>query len=443
MKNALVVLFALVVGAISPVSPVAAGTYEEASAAFQAGDYDLAAEKFQQLIEESPEWSPGYVVLGQCYYLTGRPQQGDETIRKAAEIDPETDLFQAYFGVGQMLYDQKRYGEASLPLERALEYAEDTEKGTTVMKLAYSYLTAGEFEKARATIEELQQTVGADSVSSFYLALACQKLGDYPCALKSLREASRSGGEDAQAAQVREYLAKWSHHWALLPANKANREALLVEAVADTRAWFDADPGNPSAVRYYGETLLAAGDAARIVAEFRPLAQTGNCVAQTALAKAYNSLGKAADARTAATEAVSCDPSSAEAHVQLASADILLLRPEHTDVEQVRVDLERTREAVASLERALKLQADHAHAKSLLGDARNTLGDLTRAEKMFVDRQQAYIDAVEDAERQNIRSQCQAILWKLETESEKLTAEEEAFREEHDCRQYAETGDDD
>jgi tetratricopeptide (TPR) repeat protein len=414
-------------------------TYDEASAAFQGGDYEVAAEKFKELIDKTPSWGPGYVVLGQSYFMIGQPDLGDRTIARAGEVDVETDLFQAYLSAAKMLQKEKRFADAILPYERALANAEPPNRPSTAISLAYCCLTAGQSDRARETLEAYQEEFGADTTSAFYLALACKKLDDYPCALGSLRAADWSSAPESQAVKAREYLAKWSHHWALLPANKDRQKDLLIEAVGDTRPWFTADPSDPSAVRYHSETLLAAGLAHESIEELTPVAAAdpANCAVQAAIAKAYNSRHEIKNAVTWATRAVECDSSNAEAHVQLAAANILQMQSEHNDLAQVQRDLARIRDAVAALEKAIEADPNHQRAGPLLADARKTLVDLQRAEKMFVERNAAYQQQVDAVERENIRERCRVILWKLDTESEILTPEEEAFNKEQRCKQYA------
>ena len=161
-------------------------TYEEAVAAFQGGDYELAATKFQELIDSSPEWAPGYIVLGQCQYMLGQHDEAEQSIGKAAEIDAETDLYAAYMAPGQLLYKARRFAEAARPLARALEHAPATHHRSTALKLGYSHFLAREHDAARTVLEDCRQRYGFDPESGYYLAVACQRTGDYSCAIDNL-----------------------------------------------------------------------------------------------------------------------------------------------------------------------------------------------------------------------------------------------------------------
>jgi tetratricopeptide (TPR) repeat protein len=425
--------------AVSFVRASEPSTYEEAVAAFERGDYDSAADRFKDLIDASPTWAGGHVVLGQCYYLLGRSEPGEKSLRTARELDPQTDLFAAYYAAGQLLYKQEHFDQAIPPLEKAVEHAPATYEKQTLLQLAYSYLMADRHEQARATFETWQDQYGVDSDSSYFLALACRELGDYPCALQNLRRAGPTGGEEQLGRKRLEYLAKWSHYWALLPENRSRREELIQAAVEDTRSWYEAEPQDPTALRYHVETLLAAGRAEDAIDALVPLAtrHQGNCTARTLLAKAFNVLADGRQAERWASEAVACAPNNAEAHIELAAAYIHQLRHEHESLEEVREDQAIVRRTVAALRKAIETNSDRkSRAEGLVADAQHTLERLDQAEAEFINQDLDYRDKLRDAKLQEIRQRCQNIMWIIKHDPQRLSTEDEAFGEQHDCKQY-------
>jgi tetratricopeptide (TPR) repeat protein len=415
-------------------------TYDEAVAAFERGDYEAAADGFEALIEASPAWAPGHVVLGQCYYLLGRPEAGDESIRTAQEMDPQTDLFAAYYAAGQLLYKQEYFDQAIPPLEKAVEHAPAAHEKRASLQLAYSYLKADRHEQARASFETWQDRYGVDPDSSYFLALACRELDDYPCALQNLRRAVPADGEGKRERKRLEYLARWSYDWALLPENRPRREELIREAVADTRPWYEAEPQDPTALRYHVEALLAAGRFEDAIDVLVPVASgdQDNCTAQTLLAKAFNAIADGRQAERWASEALACAPINAEAHVELAAAYIHQLRQEHARLEEVREDQALIQKTVAALRKAIETDPDgNSRAEGLLTDAQHTLERLDQAEADFVDRDLDYKGQLREAQLQEIRRRCQNIMWIVEHDPERLSTEDEAFKAEHDCKQYA------
>jgi tetratricopeptide (TPR) repeat protein len=428
---------------LAPTTAVASerAIYEDAVAALDGGDYGVAAERFQALIDQRPDWAAGHVALGRCHYLLGNPERGEAIIRTAREVDPETDLFRAYLEPGRDLYERKRYEEAIAPLEAALEHAPESHARSVSLQLAYAYYLAGRHDEARRALDEHQQSYGEAAQPSYYVALSCQRLGDYPCALDNLRRTVQLAGGAEPGRKALRKLAKWSRYWALAPENRDRRDALLDQAVQDTGDWHRAEPRNAVALEYYAETLLAARRSERVVRELTPVARNdaANCVAQRALAGAWNAIGNGNEAMTWARKAKSCDPAAPQAHVELAVACILQLRPEHSSLEEVRRDRQLAREAMESLDAALKLGAsdDEPRARALRADVEETLEKLGHAEAAFVARDDAYRDALLQARADEVRERCLSVSWKLRDESRELTSEEQAFYREHDCKRYA------
>jgi tetratricopeptide (TPR) repeat protein len=435
-----VVCTPLLLLAVTFVQASEPSTYDEAVAAFERGAYDAAADRFRDLIEANPTWAPGHVVLGQCYYLLGRSEPGEESIRTARELDPQTDLFAAYYAAGQLLYKQEHFDRAIPPLEKAVEHAPVTHEKQTLLQLAYSFLMADRHEQARASFETWQDRYGVDSDSSYFLALACRELSDYPCALQNLRRAVPTGGEEQRGRKRLEYLAKWSHYWALLSENRSRREELIQAAVADTRSWYEAEPRDPTALRYHVETFLAAGRVEDAIDVLVPLAtrHQGNCTAQTLLARAFNAVADGRRAEKWASEAVACAPINAEAHVELAAAYIHQLRHEHAKLEEVREDQALARKTVAALRKAIESDSDGtSRAERLVADAQHTLERLDQAEAEFMDQELDYQNQLRDAQLQEIRQRCQNIMWIIGHDPLRLSTEDEAFHGQHDCKQYA------
>jgi tetratricopeptide (TPR) repeat protein len=420
-------------------TPALAGdpTYERAVASFKSGDCEQAVKLFEALIERSPSWADGYASLGHCYYLLGEPDKGHESIRLAAEWDRDIDRFKAYFGAGEMLYRQRRFKEAVAPLERALEHAQDTEgddRGKSAsFRLAQTYLLVDRPLDARPLLERYVDLYGVDFRSAYNLGLACKKLGDDRCALKSMRLAeTKSSEENPSHRKVQEYLARWSHAWVLRVEDPETREPeRLAEAVDATREWYEAEPDDPLAAKYHAETLLVLGRGEDVVRELRPAAnREGNCAARLLTAKALNSLGNGSEAETWARAAVLCDPTLADAHVELAAAHIHRVRPEPEGLEEIRSAEERMTRAVESLEQALAVEPGHRRAATLLTEAEVTLEHLGQAAGDLV-------AAFRAGELEKIRQRCLGLLWTLRRESRELTSDEKSFLNQHDCRRYA------
>jgi tetratricopeptide (TPR) repeat protein len=399
--------------AIGVAALAADPVYEQAVASFNHADYEQAAKLFEERIKSSPSWADGHLSLGICYYLLGEPGKGHESIRLAAEWDPGVDSFKAYFGAGERLYRQRRFSEALAPLELALEHA--SEKGendrdkSASFRLAQTYLLVDRPLNARPLLERYAGLYGIDFRSAYNLGLACRKLEDDRCALKSMSLAvATSNEEDPSHRKAQETLARWSHAWALRAEDPEVRETkMLSDAIDATRNWYEAEPDAPRAVEYYAETLLVAGRGEDVVRELRPAAtRDGSCAARLLTARALNSLGNGSEAETWARAAVLCDPTLADAHIELAAAHIHRARLEPAGLDGTLASEKRMLQAVESLRHALGLEPGHRRAATLLTDAEMTL---VRLEEVAGE----LIAAVREDDREIIRHRCLGLLWTL------------------------------
>ena len=424
-------VLALSSASLSPALASAQALYEQAIAAFEPGDYESAANGFQAILDDTPEWAPGHVALAQCRYLLGHPESAEHSLHRAVEADAGTDLFGAYMSVGQLLFKEKRYADAIAPLEHALVRAVESQRKPAQLKLGYAYYFDGRYGPAREALQRYRERYGVEAEPAYYLALSCKREGDYPCALDALEAAREAGSE---RPRVVEYLAVWSRYWALATENRERREPLLAAAVGRTRAWHRADPANEAALAAHAETLLAARRFDDLVRELSRLVEAGtaSCVCSAWIARALNGRGDASAAEGWARRAIDCDGDSAEGHVELAAARVLQMRPSHTDVEEVRRDIDRARSALEALDVALRVDPHgESRAAALRAELATTLERLLAAERDFVERD-VEVDRIR---REEIRQRCLAIRWKM-THGGAVSAEERTFDEEHDCRQF-------
>ncbi len=423
-------------------APISASTYDEAKAALERHDFELAAEKFLILTEENAEWAPGWVTLGQCYYFLGESEKGHEAIEKGKGLDPLINLFPAYMSVGQALYNDKQYAKAVFALERAAEHAPADRAVSVGLTLGYAQYLAEQYATARKTLDRYIERSGFDEEPVFYLALACQRTQDYPCALENLRRLQDSGPSGARAPKVNKYLAEWSRYWALAPENESRRDALLVDAVGDTFAWFEAEPGNPGAVVSYGKTLLAAERPGDLIAALGPAASAHpeQCPTRTLLAKANNAMKQNSLAERWAAEAVGCDPDDAEAHVELGVARSAQLRTEHTTIEEVHRDQALATSALESINRGIHLnEGAGKRATELQGQLRKALARLDQVEAEIAEHEEDHRRKIAEATGVEIAQRCKTLYWARRDDSRAVSPEDEAYYRKHDCDKFART----
>ncbi len=87
----LCVLFSCILGCAKSESPPSVEDLtEEAKAALEAGDYEAAVERFEELRGHSPEAALGSVGLGLCYAKMDRLDEAMVYLKQAVEIDAHT-----------------------------------------------------------------------------------------------------------------------------------------------------------------------------------------------------------------------------------------------------------------------------------------------------------------------------------------------------------------
>ncbi len=105
-------------------------TYDQGLAAWQKGDYQQAAEKFEKAVAEYPEYDTAYNNLGVMYAHLGQNDQALAAFRRSVELnDKNAD---ADRNLARMLMRQKDYPQAEELLKKSLS-VDPTEVATLTM----------------------------------------------------------------------------------------------------------------------------------------------------------------------------------------------------------------------------------------------------------------------------------------------------------------------
>jgi len=404
-------------------------TYESALAALHAGNYEQAAVQFEEVVGQHPDWAPGLKTLGQCYYMLGRPDDGRKRIELARELDPDIDLFQAYYAAGQTLYQKREFALAIAPLARAYEHAGPEQRSSIAPSLGHANLKTERFEDARRVLEAESNL---DSISRRHLALACQRTGDYDCALSTLRTIRDSD-------KARKDLARWSHYWTLEASNGSRRAASLEQAAADTRGWLDASPEDDEALRLHAEVLLAARrfDDLIALAASRARRNENDCAARLILAQTHNALRDSAEAESWARQEVECSPNSVDGRLELVAALMRQLRGDFSTTDAVEADLRMALDATETVDLALRLDPDNERAKGLAVDLRTATSRLREVAADLARNDREHETEIIRVRREELLARCRNILWKIRDETRELSDDDRTFYDENDCKQSA------
>lgn len=109
MRNLSSVLLAavLVLGAAGP----AEAGWEEGVQAFQGGNFSVAAQEFQAVTEQSPDYAPAHFMLGQALDKLNRNEDALDAFRQAYDLQPSNPEFQ--FALANAYLEVRRYADAA------------------------------------------------------------------------------------------------------------------------------------------------------------------------------------------------------------------------------------------------------------------------------------------------------------------------------------------
>ena len=123
------------------------------------GEYEAAATSYGEVIACAPQLTRGYNNLGGALQYMGRTEEAREMFERSLAIEPNRS---ALSNLGMLYFDAKRFADAAVMFERALE--EDDSEYYTWGNLAYAYKFGPAPEKAESSFRkavELAEAVRA------------------------------------------------------------------------------------------------------------------------------------------------------------------------------------------------------------------------------------------------------------------------------------------
>ena len=129
--------------------------------------------------------------IGEVLYRARRYEEAMAQLQKSLDIDPNFRV--AYFWQTNIALKMGRAGEVVTAMEQALRAQGESISVKTA--LAAACAIAGETERARLLLDQLQQTAQRDYVPPYYLAMVAAQLGEKDQAFAFLERAyqERSG----------------------------------------------------------------------------------------------------------------------------------------------------------------------------------------------------------------------------------------------------------
>lgn len=294
------ILAVLVLGATG----TAEAGWEEGVAAFQAGNYSVAAKEFQGVVETNPDYANGYFMLGQALAKLNRHQDALGAFRKAYDLNPSSVDFQ--FALANAYLAAKRYGDAAQLYERI-----DPSKLAAAYRAAYhknKAIALGKSGRADAALGALRETARSspnDASAQYAYGVAAYNTGDTAAAVPALAKAVqlqpspryREAYFKALVRQAREDASRKTSNYA--------------RAVEQAKALVSQDPSYDNLMSL-GEAQLGAKQYQGAADSFQKAAakKSNDWLAHFYLSQAQTALGQYAAAETALERALRTSPSS-------------------------------------------------------------------------------------------------------------------------------------
>ena len=130
---------------------------------FQMQEFNAAAKEFEKIRQVLPNDASLLALIGSCYSMSGKWNEGEKALLEAKEQNPEDEdinglLGQFYLSAGQSL-------KGAAYLEHSLRIT--PEQDDLRARLSTLYLDAGQTERARYHLEYLLRARGEDTLSGF------------------------------------------------------------------------------------------------------------------------------------------------------------------------------------------------------------------------------------------------------------------------------------
>jgi len=194
-----------VTGLIMVVLLAAAGSasaqWEDGVAAFKSGDYAKAAQEFQAIIDQQPDWPGAHYMLGQTLLKQKKNQEALAQLRKAYDLNPDDLSYQ--LALGKAYLSVRRYGDAAQLLGNIDAAAlPKPQQAAMLQMLAVAYDKSGDSGRALQALSGAAQASPDNADIQFQYGSAALNNGDTATAVKALGKAASLDSGDATKQEV-------------------------------------------------------------------------------------------------------------------------------------------------------------------------------------------------------------------------------------------------
>lgn len=289
-------------GFVLTASGLAEAGWDEGVKAFQSGNFSTAAQEFQAITTERPDWPGGHYMLGQALLKLNRDQEALSSFRKAYDLDPDNADYQ--MALAKAYLDTQRYGDAARLLEQMSPSSlKAAQRGPYQQMLAVALEKSGRGDQALDALRQLARQSPNDADVQYRFGVTTYNAGNTSEAVQALAKAVQLDGDNPTRREA--YVKALVRQARENPSSKARAyqtAAAEAQKLATQRATYDN-------LLLLGETQLGAKQYAQAASAFeKALAKKKEWLGYFYLSQAQTSLQRYDAAEESLRQALTFNP---------------------------------------------------------------------------------------------------------------------------------------
>lgn len=357
-------------------APLAAD-WETGVTAFKAGDLATAEDAFRALTEARPEWSGGYLMLGQTLLRAGRTEDAVTSLERARELAP--DDLQTALVLGQTYVNLERFTDAAATMsDLDPEPLPESQELAFYRTRALAAAGSGRPEAALPDLEKSLELTPDDAELHRLLAQAAREAGSTDLAITNFGRALELDPQDVRSLRPLVQLL----YDRTLNASSEERTDLCAAVLPHAERLVDLDETYEN-LMVFAEAARCAGldeaarDSLRLAATQRP----AEWRPQAALGRTWVSLESWTKAEAAFLRALERDVPEGEEPGIRKQLGYVYERQERLDKALAQYRLAGDEEGVARVEQNLVAQKEAKILEQLAEEQKQIEDELERLEE--------------------------------------------------------------
>ena len=182
--------------------------FQDGVTAFNSGNFELAATRFQAAIAQAPTVAPLHVNLALAYFQLKRPAEAVASLEKAAALAPNDAAIQ--YQLGSAYVDTQAYDKAVDALEKGLsgkpDLAADALAAEAASTLGAVYFAQGKVPEAEAQFQRVLAAKPGNAGATLGMAKVVFSKGDAAVALELFEQVVTAHPGTPEAAQAATFI---------------------------------------------------------------------------------------------------------------------------------------------------------------------------------------------------------------------------------------------